>query len=167
MPTSQSPLALIRATEEHRPVLEQLWTMFRHDLSAFSGALPDERGRFRQERLDAALRDPGWAAYLLILDARPVGLAVVRELDADEAVISSFFLIHGARRSGHGREAVRAITAYRPGRWAVAFQDANHAAAMFWSAIASESDDNWTLHHRVVPGRPDLPEDSWIHFDVR
>lgn len=167
MTTSQTSLDLILATNEHRPVLEQLWTMFRHDMSAFTGALPDGRGRFRQERLDAALSKPGWAAYLLQLGRAPVGLAVVRGLDADEHVISSFFLVHGARRFGHGRSAVQEITAENAGRWAVAFQDRNAVAARFWIAVASGADDGWSIEHRDVPGRPDLPPDAWVRFRTR
>jgi hypothetical protein len=57
------------ATEADRPVLEQLWTMFRHEMSAYSDALPDERGQFRQERLDKALGDSAWRGYVIRLDA--------------------------------------------------------------------------------------------------
>jgi len=167
MSTSRTPIDLIAAAHEHRPVLEQLWTMFRHDMSAFTGTLPDETGRFRQERLDAALNEPGWSGYLLRLRQAPVGLVVVRGLGAHERVISSFFLVHGARRAGHGRAAVRAITQLHPGRWAVAYQDSNSVAAHFWAAIASDADENWTVEHRAVPGRPDLPPDAWARFTVR
>lgn len=164
MTTAQVPLSVVRAHEDERLVLEQLWTMFRHDMSAFSGALPNEHGRFRQERLDAALSDPAWAAYLLHIGHAPVGLAVARALDADEHVISSFFLVHGARRCGHGRTAVRLVTAQHPGRWAVAFQDVNTVAARFWTAVTREIDPHAWVEHRGVPGRPDLPADAWAHF---
>lgn len=147
-------------------MLEQLWTMFRHDMSAFTAELPDGGGRFRQERLDAALSRRGWAAHLLQLGRTPVGLLVTRGLDTDEHVISSFFLVHGARRSGHGRTAVRTITRQDPGRWAVAFQDRNVIAARFWRAVASEIDPGYSMQHREVPGHPDLPPDAWIRFTV-
>ena len=62
MTTSPNSFFVLAAGEAHRPLLEQLWTMFRHDMSAFTGALPDNDGRFRQERLDAALIEPGGAA---------------------------------------------------------------------------------------------------------
>lgn len=115
MTTSQTSLNVLAASEDHRSVLEQLWTMFRHDMSAFTRALPDEQGRFRQERLNAGLGDPGWAAYLARLGSVPVGLAVVRGLNAEERIISSFFIVHGARRSGVGRAAVELITKEHPG----------------------------------------------------
>lgn len=159
-------LSIVRGTEDDRAVLEQLWTMFRHERSDATLVLPDANGRFRQARLDSGLADPAWAAYLFRLGTAPVGLAVVRALDSDEAVISSFFVVRGARRGGHGRAAVRTITEQRPGRWAVAFQDSNEPAVRFWTAVASEVDPDWSLQHRPVPNRPDLPPDAWIHFAV-
>jgi predicted acetyltransferase len=167
MTTSQIPFTVVPAKSAHRPVLEQLWVMFSHDMSAFSGALPDAHGRFRQERLVAAFDDPGRAAYLLQLERSAVGLAIVRGLEADERVISSFFLVHGARGAGHGRAAIREITHSHPGRWTVAYQDANAVAGRFWTAVASEADEHWTLDRRAVPGRPDLPPDAWVRFTVR
>lgn len=94
-------LSIVRGTEDDRAVLEQLWTMFRHESSDATLVLPDANGRFRQARLDSGLADPAWAAYLFRLGSAPVGLAVVRGLDAEEAVISSFFVVRGARRGGH------------------------------------------------------------------
>jgi predicted acetyltransferase len=167
MTTSPTTLHVVAATEADRPVLEQLWTMFRHDMSAFTGSVPDHRGRFRQERLDAALTDPGWTAHLFRLGSAAVGFALVRGLGSHERTISSFFIAHGARRSGMGRAAVRDVTRQHPGNWSVAFQDRNTVASRFWPTVAAELDDRWTLEHRGVPGRPDLPDDAWVRFIVR
>lgn len=154
-----------RATEQDRPVLEQLWTMFGHEMSAYSRVLPDAAGRFRQDRLDAALSDhPGWCGYTFRVGPVPVGLAVVRGLTDPVRVISSFFLVHGARRAGHGMRAAQEIATAHPGSWTVAFQDANEAAVRFWRAVASRADDNWSIESRAVPERPDLPPDTWISF---
>ena len=167
MTTPPNSFCVLAAGEEHRPLLERLWTMFRHDMSAYSGALPDNEGRFRQERLDAALTEPGWGAYLFWRGSAPVGLAVVRGLDTNERIISSFFIVHGARRSGVGRAAVKHVTGLQPGPWSVAFQDSNKVAAQFWPTVAAEADDHWTLERREAPGYPALPADSWVRFGVR
>ncbi len=80
-----APVRLRRATPADRALLERLWLLFRHDMSAVSGELPGPDGRFRDDRLRAALgeierdtdrdarRDPGkrtdsgppaWRGYL-------------------------------------------------------------------------------------------------------
>jgi predicted acetyltransferase len=165
--TTPTPLTIATADERHRPELEQLWTMFRHEMSAFTGTLPDERGRFRQERLDAGLSKPGWSTHVFRLGPHPVGLAVLRGLDAEEHVISSFFVAHGARRSRIGRAAARELTAAHPGRWAVAYQERNEVAARFWRKVATELDRTCRFEQHDVPGRPELPADSWARFSVR
>jgi len=167
MTTSQpGPATVSLAQEGDRPTLERLWTMFRHEMSAHSGALPNSDGRFRQERLDAALSDPEWAGFVVRLGGAPIGLAIVRGTESSERILSSFFLVHGARKAGHGRTVVRAIVSQYPGQWAVAFQEVNLPAAAFWRAIASELDDGWTLDRQEVPGRPGFPPDSWARFRV-
>nr|WP_237657231.1 GNAT family N-acetyltransferase [Agreia sp. COWG] len=132
-----------------------------------SGVFPDGEGRFRRQRLDAALTEPGWGCYVLRLGASPVGICLIRGFDDEERIISSFFVVRGARRAGHGRAAVRHLTRQHRGRWAVAFQDANKPAAEFWRAVAADADPTWTHEHREVPGRLDLPHDSWVRFTVQ
>jgi len=165
--TTLKPPTISTADERHRPELEQLWTMFRHEMSAFTGTLPDERGRFRQERLDAGLSEPGWSAHIFRSGSHPVGFAVLRGLDAEEHIISSFFVAHGARRSRIGQWAVTELTAAHPGRWAVAYQERNDVAVRFWRKVAREIDPECSFEQRDVPGRPELPADSWARFSVR
>lgn len=165
---SPRPLPITVAEPHHRPVLEQLWTMFGHDLSEFSGVLPDAKGRFRQERLDAALADPGWRGYLVTLAASPVGLAVVRGLGSPERVLSSFFIVKGARRCGYGLAAVRSIAERHPGHWAVAFQPSNAAAVTFWRRVAEDiSPSDWREEKRQPEGQTAGPPDTWISFNVQ
>jgi len=153
------------ATADDRPVLERLWLMFRHDMSEFSNALPNPDGTFRTERLDAAFADADWAPYLLLSADRPAGLAFVRGLSGSTRILSSFFVVRGARRAGIGLRSVQEIVSRHPGSWEVAFQDANPAAVSFWRRVATEiAGAAWTETRRPVPGRPDLPPDVWIGF---
>ncbi|MER7679100.1 GNAT family N-acetyltransferase [Streptomyces sp. NPDC096934] len=149
-----------------RPVLERLWLMFGHDLSQFDEVLPNADGTFRTDRLDSALTDPDWAAYLVTVDARPAGLAFVRALSGPKRVLNSFFIVRGARKKGIGLKAAQQVIARHHGHWEVAFQDSNTGAVHFWRRVATEiTGVAWTEEHRPVPHRPDLPPDAWISFD--
>lgn len=166
-----SPLSIRTATAADHPVLERLWPLFRHDMSEFDQVLPGPDGAFRRERLEAALSgDPDWAAYLLWSGEHPAGLAFVRGLAGPARVLNSFFVVRGARRRGVGRHAARQVLARHPGCWEVAFQDTNPAAVRFWRRVATEATGRagatWTEELRPVPGRPELPPDSWISFRV-
>ncbi|OEJ35177.1 GNAT family N-acetyltransferase [Streptomyces subrutilus] len=163
-----SGISLRLANDADRSVMEHLWLMFRHDLSEFGGQLPRPDGTFRSEWLQAAFTDPDWAPYLLLSGEHPVGLALVRGLGGHTRVLNGFFVVRGARRSGIGIRAVQEVVAKHPGPWEVAFQDANVGAVSFWRRVAAEiAGDGWAEDRRPVPGRPDLPPDVWISFDVR
>ena len=167
MPDNKPGPALRLATEPDRPIVERLWLMFRHDLSEFSGQLPNPDGTFRSERVTAAFTDPGRAAYLLLNDGRPVGLALIRGLTSPTRTLNSFFVVRGARRTGIGLRAAVGLVAQYPGPWQVAFQDANLTAVHFWRRVAREiAGTGWTEQRRPVPGRPDLPPDVWISFEA-
>ncbi|MFE6970543.1 GNAT family N-acetyltransferase [Isoptericola sp. NPDC057653] len=176
MTTSRVPLPRPRtrpATVDDRDVLERLWALFRHDLSGVTGELPGPDGRFRDERLRAALDGldrhdgAGWAAHLATVDDRPVAFALVRGLDGPVRVLSAFFVVRAARRHGVGRDVAAAVLRAVPGPWEIAYQDANAPAAAFWPRVATEvAGERWVLEHRAVPGRPDLPPDAWVRLAV-
>src|SRR3954452_10605308 len=125
-------LSVRLAEDTDRSVLDRLWLMFQHDMSEFRGLLPFPNGAFRDERLQAALHDVDWAAYLLTSGERPVGFAVVRGITAQRRVLNSFFVVRGARRSRIGLRGVQEVVARHPDPWEVAFQDDNVTAARFW-----------------------------------
>jgi predicted acetyltransferase len=156
------------ATTADRPALERLWLMFSHDLSGYRGIVPNPDGTFRSERLDAAFDNPDRAAYVVMSGEHPIGFAIVRDLSQPVRVLNSFFVVRGARGNGVGLRAIRDLVAIYPGKWEVAFQDENVTAVNFWRRVAAEMAGNaWTEEHRPVPGRADLPPDTWISFNTR
>ncbi len=166
--TEHDNVEVRQATDADRVVLERLWLMFRHDMAEYSGQLPDPDGCYRAERLQAAFTNPGWAAYLLVHRSRPAGFGLVRSIGGPERVLNSFFVVRGARRTGIGLRAVRDIVGRHPGPWQVAFQDQNAGAVAFWRRVATAvAGTAWTEEHRPVPGRPDLPDDTWISFAAK
>ncbi|MCK9793338.1 GNAT family N-acetyltransferase [Isoptericola sp. 4D.3] len=187
MTTPQEPtapalqdLCVRRASGADRDVLERLWLLFRHDMSTVSGELPRADGRFRDDRLLAALDDlrgdgapARWRAHLATTGSAdgqggsPVAFALVRGLDAPVRVLSAFFVVRAARRGGVGRDVAAAVLGEVPGAWEIAYQDANAAAAAFWPRVATDvAGDAWAVDHRPVPGRPDLPPDAWLSLTV-
>jgi predicted acetyltransferase len=172
--TAPARLTIRPVTPADRAVLERLWLLFRHDMSDVSGALPDPSGQFRRERLDATFTDPGRRGLIAHLEPgdgtppSPVGFALVRGLDGPTRVLGSFFVVRGARRAGIGRQLAAQVLASFPGRWEIAFQDANPPAVRFWREVATAAvGQEWNEEHRAVPGRPDLPPDTWITFTTR
>jgi predicted acetyltransferase len=154
------PLTARPTTRSDRAALERLWLLFRHDMSAVNGDLPRADGSYRSERLEHVLSGtPGWLGWILTAADRPLGFAIVRALDQPVRVINSFFVVAAARRCGTGSAFARAVVSSHPGRWTVAHQDRNSAAARFWPAVAAALDLDWTSAYQPVPGQPDAPPD--------
>lgn len=143
-------------------LLERLWLLFRHDMSEFSGVLPNHDGSYRSEWLIAALEDENWAAHVAFLGEWPVGFAFVRALDQPSRVLNSFFIVRAARRGGHGTRLARHVLDAHPGPWEIAFQEANVEGARFWRRLAQEvAPGRWHEEERPA-SRPELPPNVWI-----
>jgi predicted acetyltransferase len=160
-------VAVRRVAGRDRLVVDRLFQLFQHDLSEFRGTLPGEGGRFRDVWVDNAFGHPAWAGYLLTADGSPAGFSFVRALDEERRVLNSFFVVRGMRRRGVGLAAVLEVLAHHPGKWQVAFQDANAGAVRFWRRVATAAaGEAWSEERREKPGRPGTPPDVWISFEV-
>ena len=151
-----------------RPVVEQLWQLYKHDLSAVVGSLPDAAGRFPSSRLPHYFEAGSDAGFVLRADGgAPIGFCCVQRLGDAGSLMGDFFVVRGARRRGVGTAAAHRLLAMRPGRWAVPFQTANRGAATFWRRIADEAvGTDWSEETLPVPGKPDLPPDVWLRFTL-
>lgn len=161
-------VSLRAVTPETRPVLLQLWQLFRHDLSEFRGMVPEQDGRFHTRALERFLvDDPDLRAYLFERDRGPLGFALVSGLTTQPQLVSEFFVLRGARRQGVGRRAAEALFARHPGTWEIPFQEANAGAARFWRALAGDvARDGVREERRPVPGKPHVPHDVWLTITV-
>ncbi|MFI0901447.1 GNAT family N-acetyltransferase [Streptomyces sp. NPDC020983] len=164
---AQHGVAVRIAGQAEREAVGRLWVMFGHDMSEFTGELPGADGAFRGERLAAAFSADGWVPYLFTCAGRPAGFAFVRGVGGAARVVSSCFVVRGARRGGIGLRAVRQVVGRHPGPWEIPFQDANAGACAFWRRVAEDlAPGAWREERRAVPGRPDVPPDVWISFDT-
>lgn len=161
-------LTVRRAEAADRPTVERLWQLFRHDMSAFRGELPEADGSFGNGWVELAFTEvEDRVPYLVTSDRRPVGFVFVRALTEPVRVMNAFFVVRGARRAGLGVRAAAQVLARHPGRWGIPFQDANAGAVRFWRRVAADVAGNaWEEERRPVPGRPDVPPDVWITLDV-
>ena len=161
-------MSLERVTPEQRPVLERLWQLYAYDLSEFRGSMPDSEGLYKPGRMPLYLEDPDWCCYLICTDAVPAGFAMVRGLSDEPRVIGEFFVLRSARRQRVGHQAALALLGMHPGRWEIAFQEENPGAARFWRRVAADSAGaDWGEEPRPIPGKPELPPDTWLFLNAR
>jgi predicted acetyltransferase len=118
------------ATIRDKPAVRQLLELYGHDFSELNGADVDEHGRYGYRYLDAYWADPDRHPFLITVDGRLAGFALVRSASPHD--MAEFFVMRKYRRGRVGAEAARAVFARFPGEWHVRQIAANVAATAFW-----------------------------------
>lgn len=162
-----TPPRLRQLGPSDRALVENLWQCYQHDLSEFRGNLPGPDGRYRADRVTLYLGSPDHTAFLIETDDSPAGFVMTRKGDDSGHVLGEFFVVRPMRRRGLGRTVATDVISRHPGRWEIAFQEANARAARFWTGIARElAGTEWAVAPRQAPDRPDAPPDLWLTFEV-
>lgn len=150
-------------TREQWPVVERLWQLYRHDLSEFRGSMPDGEGLYKPGRLPTYFGDRDGCGYLIYSGSALAGFALIRGLSDEPRVMGEFFVVRAVRRKRVGYEAALQLLGLHPGRWEIAFQEENPGAARFWRRVATDAAGRaWREERRPVPGKPEIPPDTWL-----
>jgi predicted acetyltransferase len=156
-------VSLRRMASEQRPLVERLWQLYAHDLSEFRGSMPDGEALYKPGRLPLYFGDPDRCGYLICCGPALAGFALIRGLSEGPRVLGEFFVVRAARRQRVGYEAALGVLGRHPGRWEIPFQDANPGAARFWRRVARGAVGvAWREERRPVPGKPQIPPDTWL-----
>jgi predicted acetyltransferase len=160
-------IELRELTEAGHETAERFWQLFLHDLSEFRDSHPDEHGSFKRRHLEPfLLADPDRLAYVVYGPSGPIGFAFVSGLAGDVRRFDQFFIVRSQRRSGVARAAAVETVRRHPGRWEVGFQTENPVAARFWRRLAAEVGSNVQERRQPVPGKPHIPDDVILSFDI-
>ncbi len=155
------------AGDDDWSVVAWLWQAFRHDLAPIVGAYPRADGRYNHTWLDEWAASDDATAYVAWHDEAPVGFAIVNRLQDGPRGMGAFWVAPVVRRTGLGRRLARDVIGRHPGDWDIAFQQDNLGAGRFWRLVADELLTDWTEEARPVPGKPDVPPDTWISGSTR
>lgn len=125
------------AAPEDRPRLAALFELYVYDFSEILGLDVGEDGRFRPPSLDAYFTDARCHAFLVRVDGKLAGFALVQErsrLTGDESVcdVAQFFVMRKYRRRGIGEQVAAWLFDRFRGPWEVRQEAQNHAATAFW-----------------------------------
>ncbi len=128
------------AGPEEKARVAALFELYAYDFSEMLGLDVGDDGRFRAPPLDAYWTDPKQHAFLIRIDERLAGFALVQErsrLTGDPAVrdVSEFFVMRKYRCHGVGERAARWLFDRYRGRWEVRQKTVNAAATAFWRRV--------------------------------
>ncbi|MEM9717598.1 MAG: GNAT family N-acetyltransferase [Bacteroidota bacterium] len=117
--------------------------LFQYDLSAHTGAQPNDAGLFGYKYLDHYWTEEGRDPYLCFLGEEILGFVLVNEvLEANPRKtgkqLAEFFILRKFQRKGWGRQLAETTFSLYPGYWEVSYLASNLPAKSFWTKIISE-----------------------------
>jgi len=80
-------------TQESRPLLENLWQLYSHDLAKYRGSRIGEDGKFGLGRLPLLFTNDDRIGYFFYMDSDLVGFSIIREEDQVTSIVSDFFIL--------------------------------------------------------------------------
>ena len=134
-------LEVLPVSIEDKPVLANLLELYMHDFSEFTGWDINEHGHYGYRYLDHYWTESGRHPFIVRVDGRLAGFALVTILMLDERPetwMSEFFILRKYRRQGVGQAVARQLFGQFPGQWSVAQMDRNVAAQRFWRAVTDQ-----------------------------
>jgi predicted acetyltransferase len=143
------------ASSKERVLLENLAQFYCHDFSEFLEMYVDENGRFGDVDLTAYWVDEWKHPFVLRVDDKPAGFALIAErskITGKSGVfdLTEFFVLRRFRRRGVGRAAAFAAFDHFGGPWEVRQREENPSATAFWRRTI----DDYT--------RGDYEETRWV-----
>lgn len=137
-------ITLATATPSDAPLLANLLELYQHDLSDCFAVEIGADGRFGYQKLPLYWSEPERRfPFLIRCGTNVAGFVLVMlgsPISDDPTVydVAEFFVLRRYRRSGVGRQAVRALWDQYPGRWMVRVFERNAGAVPFWERVISE-----------------------------
>lgn len=157
----------VKIEEGSRPLLENLWQLYFYDLSKFRGTRPGQDGKFPLGRLPLLFTNDDRIGYFFFKESELVGFSIIRGLDQETRIVSEFFILGSFQNQGLGKEIALKMFSLFPGKWEIAFQEANKPAAAFWRKVVEIASPSHCFEEkRPVPDKPTVPADNWISFTI-
>jgi len=133
-------ISLSPAAPEKRVVLENLFQLYAYDWSELGRLDVRDDGRFADYPLDDYWRDDWRHPFLLRVDGKLAGFALVSErsrLTGTPGVrdMAEFFVMRKYRRQGVGLAAAHAAFDRFAGPWEIRQRDENVDATAFWRRV--------------------------------
>jgi|TARA_Y100000310_G_C20688037_1_gene820355 predicted acetyltransferase len=137
------------AAKEEKGIVENLMQCYLHDFSEFEDLPIRDDGTFEYEYLNHYWQDPNRYPFLIRLDERLSGFALLRfdvamPVKTGQMDLAEFFIVRSYRRRGVGTEAARQLWDLFPGHWSVRVLQSNKPAYPFWKqAIGAYTGGNF------------------------
>ena len=155
------------ATKEDKLLIENLYNLYRNDLSDFCDEFRflDDDGFYSKGISEELLPfGDGVETYIITDYGCPAGLIVVTDeryaFEGCARKIEDLYVIRPARGKGLAVKAAREVTRACPGRWCLSIYKRNRPAKRFWDRFISEEGT-------LVCAVPDEDDTVCMMFDIK
>lgn len=131
-------IQVVQANRDQKAVLRQLLELYIYDFTAYIDVDVNDHGCFEYNYLDHYWTEPGRYPYLVTVNGRYAGFALIREGAPGQFIVSEFFIMKKYRKQKIGKYVAHHLFAARPGKWEVNEIEANLPAQAFWRKIIDE-----------------------------
>jgi len=133
-------LEIIEITEKDRTVLQNLMSLYLHDMSEYAGFLKlCSDGSYKYQNLQLYWEKDELSAFLVKIDSEIAGFILSNKPpyipDDCQISIQEFFILKKLRRKGNGLRAVSSFFEKFPGRYYIAQLVDNRPAIAFWKSV--------------------------------
>ncbi len=122
-----------------KPVLRHLMELYKYDFTEFDPEDVNEHGLYGYKYLDHYWTEEGRRPFLITVDDKYAGFALIREhQDPDYFAIAEFFIMKKYRKRGIGKLVAFHLFDLLEGDWEVAEMEENLPAQVFWRKVIQE-----------------------------
>lgn len=133
-------LALVPALEADKPILANLYSLYLHDLSAYTERLTiHSDGSFVFDDLDYLWEEDGISPFLIKYDDHLIGFLLLlerpylkKEIDYS---VNDIFILNSYRGKGLGLEVIENLFQSKPGSYYIIELSANKPAIIYWKKV--------------------------------
>jgi len=154
-------ITLIPAKEADKPILANLYSLYLHDLSAYTESLTiHSDGSFVFDNLDFIWEEEGISPYLIKLDNHLIGFLLLlerpylkKEIDYS---VNDIFILNRYRGKGFGLQVVESLFQVKQGHYYIIELSANKPAVLFWKKVYRK------LHIRFKEVKESIDQDACL-----
>jgi len=148
-------LKLKEVLETEKTILQNLYSLYLHDLSKFTTLLDiGEQGNFEYEEIDDFWELDGLTPYFILLDKDIIGFMLLLErpfLKKDyDFGINDLFILNKYKGQGLGRKAIQELFKVKKGKYFVIELIENSPAVSFWKNVYSDLNIQYTEKQDIV-----------------
>jgi len=129
-----------------KPLIDSMLQDYLRELSLYEPISVSESGRYDYPYLDLYWSEAGRYPYLLYLNNKVVGFALVRK-DVNYYEIAEYSILSDFRRQGLGTVFASAIINKHTGKWHIEYNLPNIGGKRFWNKLVFKlAGQNYTKH---------------------